>query len=215
MTTAYAQTAHVRHNGGVSEWYTPAIYIEAARRVMGQIDLDPASCAAANEVVGATTFYTAEEDGLAQPWSGRVWLNPPYAQPLVSRFCQRLEEDYRAGNVTQACVLMNNATETRWYRPLAESASVVCFPTGRVKFWSPDKLATPLQGQAILYLGDRTEAFRRHFSAFGAVMTTHTVTANRHACAVCGIAVIGRVDGIYHSAACRQKAYRQRQGAKP
>jgi hypothetical protein len=161
---------HVANNSGDNEWYTPKEYIEAARQVLGEIHLDPASNPLANNIVQAATFYTAEDTGLDKDWRGNVWMNPPYESGLIGQFAEKLCDSYASGNVTSAIVLVNNATETRWFQSLAEQASAACFPKGRVKFWHPRKVAVPLQGQAILYLGPNTDEFARAFSQFGFCM---------------------------------------------
>ena len=160
---------HVSNNSGESEWYTPSVYIEAARDVMGSIDVDPASSDKANKTVGASVYYTAETDGLDKDWNGNVWLNPPYAQPLIEMFCAALADKYDSGEVKQACVLVNNATETTWGQRLLRSCSAVCFPKGRIRFLDSDgNPGAPLQGQAILYFGDNADRFVYVFGTFGA-----------------------------------------------
>jgi hypothetical protein len=160
--------AHVGNASGEEEWYTPIEIINAAREVMGCIDLDPASCATANEKVGASRYFTKEEDGPAQEWRGNVWMNPPYAAVPIARFAKKLREEFEAGRVSSAVVLVNNATETKWFADFISCASAVCFPGSRVHFWHPDRPdASPLQGQAILYLGPSRESFEVTFSRFG------------------------------------------------
>jgi DNA N-6-adenine-methyltransferase (Dam) len=73
---------------GNNEWFTPPQYIEAARRMLGEIDLDPASHSIAQQAVKAARFYTLQDDGLAREWHGRIWLNPPYAQPTHYPICR-------------------------------------------------------------------------------------------------------------------------------
>ena len=61
------------------EIYTKPYLIEVARKLMGGIDLDPASSPLANKVVQATNYYTAADNGLEQDWYGRLWCNPPFS----------------------------------------------------------------------------------------------------------------------------------------
>lgn len=160
---------HVANNSGNNEWFTPTEYIERARRVMGGIDLDPASCEIANRMVGATTYYSAADDGLTKQWAGRVWMNPPYSQPLIEQFVGKLVASVRDGSVEQAIVLVNNATETVWGQALLGSASAVCFPCGRVRFLDSEShpVGAPLQGQVIVYIGARVAEFMAEFDSVG------------------------------------------------
>jgi hypothetical protein len=59
------------------EWFTPPEIIKRVHAVMGGIDLDPASCAQANEIVGAKEFWTDDDNSLNRAWHGRVFVNPP------------------------------------------------------------------------------------------------------------------------------------------
>ena len=121
---------HVAFNSGNNEWYTPKEIIEAARKAMGSIDIDPASSDVANEVVKAAEYYTAETDGLDKPLHGNVWMNPPYASDLIGKFIQKIVSE--RNSYKQAIVLVNNATETEWFNSLISVASAVCFPRSRV-----------------------------------------------------------------------------------
>lgn len=99
---------HVTINSHDDEWYTPAVYIEAAREVMGSIDLDPASNDFANETVKAAVYYDEAMNGLERDWYGNIWLNPPYSSVLIQKFAEKLADSL----FEQAIVLVNNATET-------------------------------------------------------------------------------------------------------
>jgi len=152
---------HISNNTGNSEWYTPSEYIAIAKEVMGGVDTDPASTEKAQETVQAACYYTQEEDGLSKEWRGRVWLNPPYAQPLIELFACKMIDEYQEGFVTEGMVLVNNATETKWFQLLLHNSDAVLFPFNRVRFLTPEGVpGSPLQGQALIYFGCDINAFK-------------------------------------------------------
>jgi ParB-like nuclease family protein/DNA N-6-adenine-methyltransferase Dam len=164
-----------------NEWYTPRPFVDAAHEVMGGIDLDPASNAAANQIVRAECYYTIVEDGYTQPWGDtdtplRVWLNPPYgtddedsSESNQARWSRRLINEYRAGHVSEAVLLVNAVTGNTWFAPL--KSYPICFPDKRIRFYNTDTEAgQPTHGNALVYFGPNVAAFVRVFARFGAVM---------------------------------------------
>ncbi len=162
-----------------NEWYTPARYIEAARAVMGGIDLDPASCSDANEIVKAVRYYSIDDDGLAQAWYGRVWLNPPYGKTnnksTIERWIKRLINEYQAGNVTTAILLTTCDSDNQWFQLLWDYP--ICFTNHNVHFFKPDRhgkitkdsRSTQMFGTVFTYLGPHEQTFIDIFSRFGRI----------------------------------------------
>jgi DNA N-6-adenine-methyltransferase Dam len=152
------------------EWYTPACYIEAARRVLGQIDLDPASSEVANGIVKAVKFYDRSQNGLLYDWPGRVFLNPPYRRDNIQAdFINKLVVQYRRGITTAAILLMGNRTETDWFQPLWDYP--ICFTDHRIKFYSVSGVAdSPVTGNVFVYLGPSLEKFKEVFREYGRVV---------------------------------------------
>ncbi len=100
---------NIQHSSRSDRWFTPRDILARVRHVLGTIDLDPASEAAANDVVQAETYYTAMEDGLTRQWHGRVFLNPPGGKrgnkSMTALFWRKLMTEVYAGRVQQAVFL--------------------------------------------------------------------------------------------------------------
>jgi phage N-6-adenine-methyltransferase len=156
---------------GENEWYTPQEYIELARKVLGTIDLDPASGEQAQSVVKAKKFHTKDDDGLAQTWRGSVWLNPPYAQPLIDHFTKKMCDEWDAGNIKAGIMLTHNYTDTKWFQYAARKTELICFTAGRIAFVDAEgDKASPTQGQAFFYFGGKRSLFAKTFSKVGFVV---------------------------------------------
>ena len=158
---------------GNNEWYTPAQYIEAARQVMGGIDVDPASCVYANETVQAAVFYDEIDDGLSRDWHGCVFMNPPYGRGLIDQFVSKLIDSYRFGAVTDYICLVNDCMDTQWSHALLRASAAVCFVRGRIGFDTPTGpgKGKPPRGQVFYYAGKQPHLFEKDFKQFGTVVS--------------------------------------------
>lgn len=155
---------------GKEEWYTPSQYVESARKVMGSIDLDPASCKRANEIVRAAKFYTKDDDGTQKPWWGNVWLNPPYAATVMSAYVKHLVEQYAAGAFRQAIFLTHNNLDTEWWIRAYQSGGIMCSTKGRIRFYDAfGESNSPTHGHTFIYFGKRRKAFENEFCQYGPI----------------------------------------------
>jgi phage N-6-adenine-methyltransferase len=156
-------------------WFTPSIYTEMARQVMGEIDLDPFSSAAANQRVKAKRFFDKQIDAFKSEWfseQGRVFMNPPYTRKLIDAAVDLFIANFEREAITQGIVLVNNATETKWFHALLKHCSALCLPDRRIAFENDDgkHVSGNTRGQVFFYFGHRPERFKDVFEKSGVVM---------------------------------------------
>lgn len=157
------------HDSGCTEYGTPEYVIEAARRTMGTIDLDPASTEFFNRVVRATRYFTLADDGLAQPWFGHVWLNHPFSREGNRRWIAKLLGEYWSGNVLGACAITYASTSEGWFQPLLSHPQ--CFLRGRTNYYDAggNTLRGVMKGSVVTYFGPYGGQFRVAFASLGTV----------------------------------------------
>lgn len=105
---------------------------------------------------------------------GKLFTNPPYGrdegESNQARWSARLLERYRAGDVTEAILLVNATTDRSWFQPLWDYP--ICFTNHRIPFYTEDGEGTqPTHGNAFIYLGPHVDRFVEAFSSFGVIAT--------------------------------------------
>ena len=176
------------------EHYGPPELAEAARYVLGGIDLDPASCEQANSLIRATVYYSKEEDGLSKEWAGRVYLNPPGGRIVdMGHSCNsaavwwhKLAANWYGGEVDSALFVIFNLELLRYAQErsgkyLHPLAFPTCWPTERVDFYKPGPNGPEPQGSpghpnAIVLLPrtqDQIDRFHSCFAPWGATFPGH------------------------------------------
>jgi hypothetical protein len=160
---------NINTDSGSDEYFTPIEIVESARRVMGRIDLDPASCATANKRIKASHIWTIAEDGLSKKWYGAIWLNHPFGRETNNLWIQKLSDEFNAGRVLEAVCISFASTSERWFRPLLDRPQ--CFFWKRTNFYLPDGTIKKgvTKGCVVTYFGDNVKKFASEFSKLGTV----------------------------------------------
>ena len=175
-----------RHSMDSPEWYTPAPIVEAARLLMGEIDLDPASHEDANQTVRAVRFYSVDDDGLKQRWFGRVFVNPPggFVAPFWHKFnSNEFTEGIWIGySLEQLQTLQQiGAARTPLDFPFCVTSRRIAFVENEAKKAArfekliaagkvPNQKSSPSHSNYISYRGWQRDKFAEVFRQFGQVV---------------------------------------------
>ena len=129
---------------GPNDWYTPPDIFDALGLIF---DLDPCSPGPAHWVP-ARKIYTKEDDGLVQPWSGTVFMNPPFGRrnghvPWLRKFLAHGD----------GVAIVRAYTSSAWFHQWAVKAQTMCFPRGKTKFIRPDGSIGRAPGHGVVLLG--------------------------------------------------------------
>ncbi len=152
------------------DFWTPIEIITCVQRLYdGRIGLDPASSRAANKDVRAETIYTMQDDGLNMPWEGRVWLNPPHGE--WPKWIGKIVGEWQSGAIDEMCVLCQTRTlSQKCVRYMLSLASCFAISHGRFKFRGTRAGISADDGTAVIYFGDRIDAFKRCFKRISNVV---------------------------------------------
>jgi hypothetical protein len=148
------------HEGLTNDWWTPRWIVEP----LGAFDLDP--CAGVGQTPLAHAVYVPPQDGLALPWHGRVWCNPPYG-PNVHAWADRMATHGRG------ILLIFARVETKAWRDIWGKSSGILFPSRRITFEKPDgtKAKSGTAPSALIAYGDANVEALRKCGIAGALVT--------------------------------------------
>lgn len=164
----------INQTSGNCEYRTPQEIVEAARRAMGGINLDPASSYAFNHHIKAEAFFGVQKngtfiDGLKEEWHGRIWLNHPFGRGGNPLWIGKLLEEWDNQRIEAACCITYACTSETWFKPLLLGAQ--CFLIPRTNFLLPDGSVKKgvTKGSVVTYFGKDIAAFVAAFASLGVI----------------------------------------------
>ncbi len=173
---AYVGSINSKDGRDSDSWFTPSVYIESARKVLHSIDFDPFSSKSANNTVNASLFYTIDDNAFEKEWPSveSIWCNPPYSKGLCAKSIEKISTEF-SKSFTNGIVLVNNATETKWFNNLLEISSLLCITNHRISFYNTDnkQVSGNTRGQCFFLLSRDKEVqkeFIIEFEKYGNIL---------------------------------------------
>ena len=180
------------HSSNSDEWYTPVYICYAVGDMLGQIDLDPASCEQANSRIQAKHIIGAEHDSLKQDWHAwtkatrpiSIYLNPPGGkvgnQSQAFLFWEKLMELRASSSLEHAIVMAFNINQlaiTQQSKYHAMTEFPICIPQKRIQFISSGgKKNNPAHNNCIVYVPgtvNHSNRFLDIFKHIGAIVNKY------------------------------------------
>lgn len=148
--------------GETNSWLTPPALVQR----LGEFDLDPCTCPTQPWFLAKENYMLPEKDGLKEPWTGRVWCNPPYGNN-VDQWVDRMSE-HRNG-----LLLIFSRCETKAWEKVWATGDAFLFPFGRVYFLREDgsKAKSGTAPSALIAYGQNNVDILRNAGLQGAFFT--------------------------------------------
>lgn len=134
------------------EWYTP---LEVYQKLDAEFHFTTDPCAEPTNRLGCQIFYTKDQDGLKQVWTGNVFINPPYGRAgNVNAWIERAAAYGKMGYGV-AVMLIPARTDTRWFHNYiwGQPGVEIRFIQGRLKFENPDHVSNtaPFPSMVVIF----------------------------------------------------------------
>jgi len=159
-----------------NEYATPPEFWRRLADPVDGFDLDPCSGAEATPI--APERFTADDDGLKQPWHGDVFVNPPWssdgAASAKHRWLSKCRSEAARDAVSSVVVLIPSDTSAQWFHEHILAAPLVCFyGPGRLSFQGADR--NPSFGLLVAVYGDDADEYRDVLHSIGTVIEGRSV----------------------------------------
>jgi len=123
------KTTDVMFSSTSVEWDTPQSFYDKLDKKYN-FTLDP--CATKNSAK-CWQYFTKEDDGLSQDWSGHtVFMNPPYGRG-ISKWIEKAYAESKKPNTKVVC-LIPSRTDTKYWHKYCMKADFIYFIKGRLQF---------------------------------------------------------------------------------